>query len=159
MRPLLVLLFALLPIPARAEVVVVSVAERGESAALRFEIDTASAISSSSASPGGEPLPTIDGYLVRGGRLIRASTNTTIGTAVELLGQVRVSAGDLVIVRQEHNSLSNPLHWLSALTGHPVQVSRITWFLVLNGGGVRSGSLLRRAASYRWSVRLFEKRD
>ena len=65
---------------------------------------------------------------------------------------------DLVVVRQEHNSLSNPLRWLAALSGHPVQVSRIAWFLV-SEGEVRSGVLLSRAASSHWSVSLFDKGD
>lgn len=151
-RFLLALLLAVLPASVLADIVLVSVLERGASESLRFEFDTASATVSRSTLPTGEQLPAISDYFVREYQLVRVPTNATVGEAIELLGQVRVSGGDFVVVRQEYNSYSNPLYWLAAFSGHPVQVSRIAWFLVSNGGDVRSGSFLARASSYHWSV-------
>ena len=52
--------------------------------------------------------------------------------AEEVLAQTVVGPRRFVVVRHVFNSLRNPLHLFSALTGHPVQVSRI--LLVVSAG-------------------------
>ncbi|HEV2207504.1 MAG TPA: hypothetical protein VG167_01940 [Verrucomicrobiae bacterium] len=141
---------------ALAQDVLVRVQQRGDPAALQYVLHTAAATSEPRNGPVGKPLPSTGDYALRDYKVVRTSTGSALGAAMEILAQSRVGSFDVVLARQEYDSFSTPWRWLAALSGHPVQVNRITWFLVATDGIVRSGYLVARPNAYYWSVRLFE---
>jgi hypothetical protein len=76
--------------------------------------------------------------------------------ATEILAQVASAGFDVLVIRDEYNSFSNPLRWLFAMAGHPVQVSKILWVVVKDGRVLHRKELQREPASYQWSAQLFE---
>jgi hypothetical protein len=78
--------------------------------------------------------------------------------AEDILCQCSVDGRDIVVVRKEYNSFSNPLRWLYALSGHPVQVSEI-WAIIADKRGVLKMTLLARGTQvvYGWRCAAFEK--
>jgi hypothetical protein len=149
-------LLLVFPCCALAEDVLVRVQQRGDPVALQYVLHTDAASSDRSDGPVGKPLPPMGDYAVRDYKVVRPSSGLALGAAMEILAQSRVGNVDVVLARQEYDSFSTPWRWLAALSGHPVQVSRITWFLVAADGIVRSGFLIARPNAYYWSVALFE---
>lgn len=98
----------------------------------------------------GVELPTIARYESRAGKLY--SNGTALAEADEVLFQCEVDEVDLVVVRDEYNSFSNPLRILSALSGHPVQVSKIVILTIANGQVEAEKELTRKPSSYGWVV-------
>jgi hypothetical protein len=96
----------------------------------------------------GSALPSIDRYVVKDYHL--RYRDKTLAEAVEILAQTSVGEHDLVVVRHEYNSFSNPLRILSAVAGHPVQVSEIIALAVSDGRVVKRWRLARVASSYEW---------
>jgi hypothetical protein len=94
------------------------------------------------------PLPQIADYSIKSERLRFAGTELT--PALEILYQSRLPDADVIVIREEHNSFSNPMRILAALAGHPVQVSTIGVVVVRNGKLVRRWNPLRTASSYDW---------
>jgi hypothetical protein len=105
-------------------------------------------VSKSESSGSGLASPSIDRYLVKDHHL--RYRDKTIAEAVEILAQTSVGEHDLVVVRYEYNSFSNPLRLLSAVAGHPVQVSEIIALAVSDGRVVKRWRLARVASSYEW---------
>ncbi len=156
MRTFFTFLLLILPGCALAEDVLVRVQQRGDPVTLQYVLHTDVATSERSSSPVGKPLPPMGDYAVRDYKVVRTSTGSALGAAMEILAQSHVGSFDVVLTRQEYDSFSTPWRWLAALSGHPVQVSRITWFLVATDGIVRTGYLVARPTAYYWSAALFE---
>ena len=156
MRTASIFLLVIVPGFALGQEVLVRVQQRGDPIALEYVLHTDAGTSNPTKRQPGRPMPAISEYTIREDKLVRTSTGATIGAAVEVLAQARIDRSDVVLARQEWNSLSTPWRWLAAFSGHPVQVSRISWFLVRTDGTVSSGDLVTRPSAYEWSVELFE---
>lgn len=97
----------------------------------------------------GEVLPRIESYRIESRNLCAA---VCLIEADEILFQGRLGDTDVVVVRKEYNSFSDPLRWLAAESGHPVQVSSIR-VVAISAGRLRAkAELTRRAASYHWTA-------
>jgi hypothetical protein len=100
----------------------------------------------------GPVLAPTDIYAVKNGRLVHDAT--VIADATEILAQARAGHHDVVVLRNEYNSFSNPLRVLSAFLGHPVQVSEIAVLLLREGRVIKRWRLAREASSYEWRADL-----
>jgi hypothetical protein len=98
------------------------------------------------------PLPPIGRFSVKDRRLIRYGQS--VAKAEEVLYQCNSDGFDLAVVREKYNSFSNPLIILSALSGHPIQVSKIKLVAVNSNGAVWEHELAREPASYNWSAQI-----
>ena len=119
-------------------------------------LDVASGEVSSAQSAGTVELGTLEAYRVRNEHVEDVQSGQSIAEATEILCQATSGGVDLIVVRQEYNSLSSPVRWLSAFSGHPVQVSKIVWLLVREGKVVHIIELMRKPASYHWKAKLSE---
>ena len=95
-------------------------------------------------------LPSTDSFSIQDRHLIYA--NRPIAAADELLAQGTDEGIQIAVVRQEYNSLSNPLRLLSAFSGHPVQVSKITLIAIRNSRVAWEKELTHEPSSYTWSA-------
>ena len=84
---------------------------------------------------------------------VEDSSGAPIADGIDILCQATLGDHDVVIVRQEYNS-ANPLYWLAAMSGHPVQVSRIVWLDVKDGKLLHSREIASKPASYHWQASL-----
>jgi hypothetical protein len=100
----------------------------------------------------GIELPQNQKYSSQSRKLVVGSD--AVADADEVLFQCSINDIDLVIVRDEYNSL-NPLYWLAAASGHPVQVSRIVALTIKNGRVVSEREIIRKASSYDWVAKVF----
>lgn len=100
----------------------------------------------------GAELPQTQKYLSQNRKLVVGADR--VADADEVLYQCAIDDTDLVIVRDEYNS-ANPLYWLAAASGHPVQVSRIVALTVKNGHVVSEREITRKASSYDWVARVY----
>lgn len=95
-------------------------------------------------------------YRIKDYKLDGAKGGPPMMEATEILAQATSGGFDVLVIREEYNSFANPLRWLSAMAGHPVQVSKILWVVVKDGKVLHRKELQREPASYRWSAQLFE---
>jgi len=70
--------------------------------------------------------------------------------ADDILYQCSVDGFDLIVVRVEHNSFSNPFRWLTALSGHPIQVSTIYVLKIKDHEVLKRREIVHKPASYEW---------
>ena len=119
-------------------------------------LDLASGTLSTVQAPGAIELGKLEAYRVRNEHIEHVQSGQVIAEATEILCQATTAGVELLVVRQEHNSFSNPLRLLSAFSGHPVQVSKIVWLVVRDGKVEHSVELIRRPASYYWRAKLSE---
>ncbi|NMP01458.1 hypothetical protein HHE94_01790 [Pseudoalteromonas arctica] len=75
--------------------------------------------------------------------------------ANELLFEAKVDGKDIVVIRDEYNSFSNPLKWLSAVVGHPVQTSKIYILEIESKSVINKLRLQKQDSSYRWKVEVY----
>tara|TARA_R110002167_G_scaffold364668_1_gene587046 strand:+ start:1341 stop:1826 length:486 start_codon:yes stop_codon:yes gene_type:complete len=75
--------------------------------------------------------------------------------ADELLFEAKIDDKDIVVIRDEYNSFSNPLKWLSAVAGHPVQTSKIYILEIESKNVINKLRLIKQDSSYRWKVELY----
>jgi hypothetical protein len=99
-----------------------------------------------------QALAQITRYKIEKGRLVAG--DKSLMKAQNILFQCNAGDADFVMVRQEHNSISNPLRVLSAFAGHPVQVSTIVLVKIRDGQVADRRELARRASSYEWSANI-----
>lgn len=78
-----------------------------------------------------------------------------LADADEILFQGEVDRDDIVVVRVEYNSVLGPWKLLSAMAGHPVQVSKIVLLKIDDRLVMDEQVLAREEYSYRWSADLF----
>ena len=78
----------------------------------------------------------------------------SITAADDILFQCPVEGFDLVIVRVDHNSISNPLRVLTAFSGHPIQVSVIYMLKIKDRAVVLKREITHKPASYEWSAKV-----
>jgi hypothetical protein len=123
---------------------------KGETTAYVFDIGDGRVRRLDQAS--GSLLPATTAYRVEGRRLCG---NECFFEADEILFQGHQGDVDVVVYRKEYNSFSNPLRWLAALSGHPVQVSSIR-IAAIGADGHRQAELTRKPSSYDWKAQVVE---
>ena len=108
----------------------------------------------SASGPGGADLESGTKYEVQDHK-VKGLSGEPLAEATEILHQTTFDGHDIVLVRQEYNS-ANPMYWLAAMSGHPVQISKIVWLDVKDGKLLHRVEIARKPASYHWqaSVRL-----
>jgi hypothetical protein len=106
----------------------------------------------SDASPSGPDLQPIKEYEIRNDHLQKGKTQ--IADAVEILVQARANGLEVVVIRNEYNSFSNPLRILAAVAGHPAHVSEVIVLALSEGRVVGRWRLARAASSYEWRAAL-----
>jgi uncharacterized protein (DUF2336 family) len=96
------------------------------------------------------PLTQISRFTVVNGEL--AVSGRELAEANEILFQCAVEGFDIAIIRDGHNSFSTPLRVISALAGHPIQVSTIKLIAVRDGKVFWERQLAREPSSYQWTA-------
>jgi hypothetical protein len=102
----------------------------------------------------GAELPQISKYEVSGRKLVADAIK--FAEADEILYQCRVDELDFVVVRVENDSLSSPMKFLSALSGHPVQVSKIVVLTIKNGRVISEKEITQKDSSYHWVAKVLK---
>ena len=144
-------IFLMICAAAHAADLVVAVKETKTGRESFFRIDTDSLRVMKSKQPAtNQPLPKITRYKVEKERLIAG--DESLMKAENILFQGSAGDADFVVVRREHNSFSNPLRVLSAIAGHPIQVSKIVIVKIAGGKIAGDRELARRASSYDWTA-------
>ena len=100
----------------------------------------------------GSELPIIDRYVLRNRRLYL--DDKPITHADEILYQGQLDGTDLVVIRDEYNSKSNPWRLFAYSLGHPIQVSKIIVLVIKDGVLKTQKEITRKAASYHWEVKV-----
>lgn len=120
-----------------------------------FRIDLADKKVVSDKPAAGKPIAQISKYVTKDDGHVWLGTKK-LGSANDIFAQASFEGTDVLIVRREHNALFNPLKFLIAITGHPIQVSEIWVVALVDGKEIWSERLVSKDAVYRWKVRLFE---
>jgi hypothetical protein len=149
MRAVLAILFV--GTAAGAAEVRVSLHEKATGAKSAYAFDTERGSMGPIRGADGVALPAVETLRIVSGRLCATAC---LLDADEILFQGRLDNGTVAVVRDEYNSFANPLRWLAALSGHPVQVSSILVLQVEDGRIRAKAELTRKAASYHWEARV-----
>lgn len=92
-------------------------------------------------------------YVVRDQKLV--GNGKVLMDADEILYQGQTGGIDLLVIREEYNSFSNPVRWLSALSGHPIQVNKILAVTIKDGNILAQKEIVKKPSSYHWSAHVF----
>lgn len=157
MRLIATALLLLVVARANAEDLLLSLREVKSQATTNFLLNLETGKANVVSGGTGDPLMSSDVYIVRDWKLVPAVDGKALIDASQILFQTKVEDLDVLIIRDEYNSFSNPFRWLSALAGHPVQVSKILWITIKNGNVIYSVELRREPSSYEWTAGLFAK--
>ncbi len=76
--------------------------------------------------------------------------------ADQILFQGRTGNAWFLIVTDEYNSL-NPLHWVSAISGHPIQVTKVLILVVRDDKLVVEKEVTGKGASYDWQASVLDE--
>ena len=106
----------------------------------------------SASGPGGADLESSTKYEVQNYK-VKGLPGEPLAEAIEILRQATFDGHDILLVRQEYNS-ANPMYWLAAMSGHPVQVSKIVWLDIKDGKLLHSVEIARKPVSYHWQASL-----
>jgi hypothetical protein len=136
------------------EEVKISVFEKSTQKTRNYSFDVATSAIKSVRAVDGEALPQTTIYSLKDGYLFAGDKRMV--EEVELLYQCHFGGYDLVVVRDEYNSYSNPMWALFAFSGHPVQVSKILILKIAEGNLKTKTEIIRKASSYDWRVSVLE---
>ena len=158
MKVLKVLLFcaALLANVSQAAEVRLSVFEESTQKTRNYKFNVATSVLKSLRVASGKAVQQTTIYSTKDGYLFFGDKKMV--EADELLYQCRVDGYDLVVVRDEYNSFSNPMWMLFAFAGHPVQVSKIVIVKIADRKLRTKTKIIRKAASYHWRVSVLSDR-
>jgi hypothetical protein len=92
-------------------------------------------------------------YKVRNRKLV--VDGKPLADADDILFQGEVDRDEIVVVRCEYNSFFGPWKLLSAMAGHPVQVSKIVLLKIDEGVVMGEQVLAREEYSYDWRADLY----
>jgi len=150
------LLFALLLIcsVARSSELRLSLLEEQTSTTTAYTVDSNSLEMHQIGSASGSPLPQISSYSSINRKLVLNEKDLT--DADEVLFQCHINEMDIVVVRVEYNSFFGPLKLLSALSGHPIQVSKIVVVAISGINHVSEKEVVRKDSSYHWVARILD---
>jgi len=147
--PLILILNASLALSAP---VTVEVLEKSTGKTTRVQFDAKTATMRPAAQGALMEIPQLARYAVVDRKVVRSGV--VISKADDLLYQCEADGFDIVVVRVEHNSFSNPLRWLTALSGHPIQVSTIYIDTIKGDALVARREVLFKPASYEWAAKV-----
>ncbi len=150
MTRLVVIVLLLFYTPARAADLVVALKETKTGRETFYRIETDSLLVRKMQPTNSQPLATITRYKAEKRKLIAG--DKSLMKADDILFQCSAGDADFVVVRREHNSFCTPLRVLSALAGHPVQVSKIVIAKIAGGELADQSELRRKASSYFWTA-------
>jgi len=119
-----------------------------------LNLDTGNFASAPEAS-GSSPVAATN-YRIVNYKLEPATGGPSLMDATEILAQASTAGFDVLVIREEYNSFSNPFRWLAAFAGHPIQVSKILWVVLKDGKVLYRKELHREPSSYQWKAQLFE---
>jgi len=140
---------------AHAAELEISVLEVSKEQTNHWSFDTAKSVLKPLKTTTGKALQQTTTYSLRDGKVYRGEKK--VSSATEILYQCRIDGCDLLVVRDEHNSFSNPMRILSAAAGHPIQVSKIVIFKIVDGKLKTKAEIVRKPSSYQWKVAVHEK--
>ena len=145
-----VVFLILLCTAAHAADLVVGVTETKTGREKFFRIETDSLSARRIQAINSEALVEIARYKIEKGKLITG--DQSLMKAETILFQCSWGDRDFVVVRQEYNSFCSPLRVLAAISGHPIQVSKIVIVKIAGGKVAARKELTRRASSYYWTA-------
>lgn len=138
----------------RATEVRLSVYEENTQKTRYYAFDVAKSALKSLSEASGKAVEQTTTYSVKDRRLFGG--DKILVKADEILYQCHIDGRDVVVVRDEYNSFSNPMRMLVAFAGHPVQVSKIMVLKIVDGKLETTTRIIRRPSSYRWRVSVYE---
>jgi hypothetical protein len=150
----LILFVVLLTDVVQAIEVKISVLEKNTQVTTFYSFDVASSALRPLDSASGKAMPKTTTYSVKDRKLLAGENS--LSDADELLYQCHIDDCDLVIVREEYNSFSNPLRIFSAFGGHPIQVSKIVILEIVDGKVKTQSEIIRKPSSYDWTASVLE---
>lgn len=145
---------ALLTSMARANDVQLSLLETDASEQLYYSLNIREIKLREIAAIDGTQLAQTQKYSSNNGKLV--TNGIALATADEILFQCEVDGVDLVVVRDEYNSFLGPLKLLYAISGHPVQVSKIVLLVIVNNVVASEREIIRKESAYRWLVGIYK---
>ena len=135
---------------AQSSPVKIDVLEKSTAVTRTYWYDVNSSSLTKAEHPVHGPIPPLTRYVSADRKL--TLNGLAISAADDILYQCRVEDMDVVVVRVEHNSVSNPLRVLTAVAGHPIQVSTIYVLKIRNQSLLSRRELVHKPASYDWSA-------
>ncbi|MFZ6709586.1 hypothetical protein [Undibacterium sp. TC9W] len=106
------------------------------------------------ASITGSELPQIAKYVSKNRKLM--FDDAVLADADTILFQCELDGVDIVVVREEYNSYFGPLKLLSAMSGHPIQVSKIILIVIKDKVIVDKKEIERKESAYVWLVHMYK---
>ena len=103
----------------------------------------------------GDSIPKTSVYRISNRLIIKDSI--VIGPGDDLLYQCNLNSLDVLIIRKEYNSFSNPIRILMAISGHPVQVSEIRIVVRNEKTNLMEEVLRRKKNAYNWYAKVVSK--
>ena len=155
MRILALLFLILFANTAFPHEIAIALTENRTKNTTHFVLDLPSARITNSRNTNGTSILPISSYRIVSDHLTDSSETTNLSKATDILFQGQVDEFDIVIIRYEYNSFANPLRILTAVAGHPIQVSRILCLVIRNGHVVAKRTLAQEPSSYDWQASLF----
>ena len=135
---------------AHAADLVVAITETKTGREKFFRIETDSLLVRRVRATNSQALANITRYKIEKGKLIAG--DQSLIKAESILFQCSAGDTDFAVVRQEYNSFCSPLRVLAAISGHPIQVSKIVIVKIAGGKLAGHRKLTRRASSYGWTA-------
>ena len=143
----------LLSAAAQASAVQLSLVDKATSERSNYSFDISERNFHGIASIQGTLLPQLEKYTSQNRKLI--GNGIVLANTDEILFQCEIDGVDLVVVRIEYNSLLGPLKLLGALSGHPVQISKIILLTIANNAVASEKEITRKESAYRWLVGIY----
>ena len=156
MKPLALLLVCLITLNAHAASLSIVVTELERAREVHpFRIDLAAKTAIAAKPVSERTLTQTAKYATKDDRHFWSGSKQ-LGRADDVLAQASLNGIDVLVVRREHNAFLNPLKFLSALSGHPIQVSEIWVIALVDEKEIWSERLVSKDSVYRWKVSLLE---
>jgi hypothetical protein len=148
----LTLTLVLLSSLASASPVRVDVSEKSTGLTTSYSFDVTSSTLRKSETVSTKDIPQASVYSVVDRKLV--ARGFAVSAADDILYQCPIDGFDVVVVRAEHNSFSNPFRVLVAFSGHPIQVSTIYILKIKDHVVVSRQEVIHKPASYEWSAKV-----
>lgn len=138
---------------ANAGEIKINLYERDTKETTTFAFNTESSALQKIKTVDGTEIPKTNRYVIRNYKL--TIDDKPITRAINILYQCQIEDADLLIIRDEFNSISNPFRLLAFVAGHPTQVSKIKVLVVKNGILKSEKEIASKASSYDWEAKAF----
>jgi hypothetical protein len=167
MRPaiistVLTIAFLITTSAAQASEVRLSLLEKSTSTTTAYSLESTTLAFRQIEAANGSELPQIGKYMTSARKLVAnanataTATATALADADEILYQCRIGEIDFVVVRVESNSFSSFMKLISALSGHPIQVSKIVVMTIRDGRVISKKEITHKDSSYHWVAKVLK---